>query len=96
MKMYMSVPFLHQLHQRYGDTYQVECWVSLPTVCTIAPENLRTINMSKDFGVAPIRLPGMEYFCGRGFITTDSDTWSHSRKLLKPSFAINNIRNLIT
>ncbi|KAI1082057.1 cytochrome P450 [Whalleya microplaca] len=40
------------------------------------------------------RLPGMEYFCGRGFITTDGDTWRHSRKLLKPSFDLSNIRDL--
>jgi len=94
MKMYMEIPFLYQLHQRYGDTYQVRSWISLPTICTIAPDNLRTINLSKDFGVAPMRLPGMEYFCGRGFITTDGDIWSHSRKLLKPSFALSNIRDL--
>lgn len=96
MNMYMDIPFIYNLHQRYGNTYQVRSWVSLPTICTIAPENLRTINISKDFGVAPMRLPGMEYFCGRGFITTDGETWRHSRKLLKPSFDLSNIRDLNT
>ncbi|KAI5924587.1 cytochrome P450 [Camillea tinctor] len=94
MRMYTEIPFLYNLHRRYGNTYQVHSWVSLPTVCTISLENIRTINTSKDFGVAPMRLPGMEYFCGRGFITTDGDTWSHSRKLLKPSLDFNNIRDL--
>lgn len=36
----------------------------------------------------------MEYFCGRGFITTDGETWKHSRNLLKPSLDLGNIRDL--
>ncbi|KAI1382718.1 cytochrome P450 [Hypoxylon trugodes] len=96
MKMYMDVPFLYELHQRYGDTYEVSPWISTSTTCTIAPGNLRAINLSKDFGVSPMRLPGMEYFCGRGFITTDGDTWRDARKLLKPSFELNNVRKLHT
>ncbi|KAI0006873.1 cytochrome P450 [Xylariaceae sp. FL0662B] len=94
--MYSDIPFLYRLHQRYGNTYQVRSWISPPTICTIATENVQTINTSKDFGVGPMRLPGLEYFCGRGFITTDGDTWNHSRKLLKPSFDLSNIRNLKT
>lgn len=94
MKIYMDISFIYSLHQRYGTTYQVRSWLGLPTVCTIAPQNLHFINVSKDFGVAPMRLPGMEYFCGRGFITTDGETWKHSRNLLKPSLDIGNIRDL--
>lgn len=96
MRMYSHIPFLYELHQRYGETYQVRSWVSLPAICTIAPENIRAINMSKDFGVEPMRLPGLGYFCGSGFITTDGDTWKHARKLLKPSFDMSNIRDLST
>ena len=94
--MYVAVPSVYRLHQRYGNTFQVRSLVSLPTVCTIAPENIRTINLSKDFGVAPMRFPGMGYVCGAGFITTDGETWRHSRKLLKPSFDLGNIRDLST
>lgn len=96
MRMYSDITLLHQLHLRYGDTYQVGSWISLPPVCTTNPENVRAINLSKDFGVAPMRLPGMEYFCGQGFITTDGETWSYSRKLLKPSFALSNVHSLTT
>ncbi|KAI1759376.1 cytochrome P450 [Hypoxylon sp. FL1150] len=96
MRMYSYVPFHYELHQRFGDTYQVQSWISLPSICTIAIENIRTINVSKDFGVEPMRLSGLEYFCGRGFITTDGDTWKHARKLLKPSFDMNSIRDLTT
>lgn len=94
MNMYTDIPYLYNLHKRYGNTYQVDSGVSLPAVCTIAPENLRAINKSKDFGVAPMRLPEMGYFCGAGFITTDGDAWRHSRRLLKPSFDLTNIRTL--
>lgn len=38
----------------------------------------------------------MEYFCGRGFITTDGYTWQHSRKLLKPAFSKQNLVDLST
>lgn len=96
LNMYTDVPYLHTLHKRYGNTYQVNSWASLPAVCTIATENVRAINNSKDFGVAPMRLTGMGYFCGPGFITTDGDVWRHARKLLKPSFELTNIRNLET
>ncbi|KAK8122617.1 cytochrome p450 alkane protein [Apiospora sp. TS-2023a] len=92
--MYGDVSFLYRLHQRYGSTFQVRSWISLPVVCSVAAENLRVINTSKDFGVEPMRLPGLEEFCGRGFITTDGDTWYHSRKLLKPSFDLSNIGDL--
>lgn len=94
MKMYMDIPFIYNLHRRYGTTFQVRSWVSLPTVCTVAAKNLRAINVSKDFGVGQMRLSVMEYFCGRGFITTGGETWSRSRKLLKPSFDLSNIRDL--
>ena len=94
MKMYSDITLLHQLYLRYGDTYQVGSWISLPPVCTINPENVRAINLLKDFGITLIRLPGIEYFCRQGFITTDGETWSYSRKLLKPSFALSNVRDL--
>ncbi|KAF1918279.1 cytochrome P450 [Ampelomyces quisqualis] len=41
-----------------------------------------------------MRLPGAENFCGRGFLTTDGDVWQRSRKLLKPTFARNNLQDL--
>jgi len=92
--MYLEITLLYQLHLRYGDTYQVSSWISLPPVYTINPENVRAINLLKDFGITLIRLPGIEYFCRQGFITMDSETWSYSRKLLKLSFALSNIRDL--
>ncbi|KAK6085258.1 putative short-chain dehydrogenase [Seiridium cupressi] len=95
VKLFTQIPFPYSLHQRHGHTYQAHGWASkLPTICTMSAQNIRTINTSKDYGVEPTRLPGMEYFCGKGFITTDGDTWSQSRKLLKPSFDYNNIKDI--
>ncbi|KAI0394071.1 cytochrome P450 [Xylariaceae sp. FL0594] len=94
MRMYSHIPFLHQLHQKYGETYEVRTLVSLPTVCTIVVDNIRAVNTSRDFGVEPMRLPGLEQFCGKGFITTDGPVRKQARKLLKPSFDMNSIRDL--
>lgn len=96
MAMYNQVSSLYHLHRRYGNTFQVDSLCGNPTLNTIAPENVRAINISKDFGVEPMRLAGMEYFCGRGFITTDGETWSQSRKFIKPSFGLSNLRDLAT
>ncbi|KAH3913400.1 hypothetical protein HBI56_083990 [Parastagonospora nodorum] len=59
-------------------------------------QNTRTtaITTGKEWGVQVFRLAGMEYFCGRGFLTTDGDIWQPSRKLLKPTFAKNNLQDL--
>jgi cytochrome P450 len=94
MRMHVTIPFLHRLHQRYGHTFQVGTLVSHPAIITVAKENLHAINTSNEFGVEPMRLPGMEYFCGKGFITTDGDTWNHSKRLLRPSFDRSNLRDL--
>lgn len=94
MAMYNDVSFLHQLHRRYGKTFQVTSLCGNPTLNTIATENVRAINISKDFGAEAMRLAGMENFCGRGFITTDGETWNQSRKFLKPSFNLNKLRDL--
>ncbi|ETS74121.1 hypothetical protein PFICI_13987 [Pestalotiopsis fici W106-1] len=92
--MFMDVPSLPNIHTQYGNTFQSRAWVTLPAVCNIAAENIRAINTSRDFGVEPIRLPAMKYFCGEGFITTDGEVWSRSRKLLKPSFDFNNLKDI--
>lgn len=46
---------------------------------------------NKDWGVAPLRLPGMGLFCGEGIITSDGAAWEHSRALLKGLFRTGDI-----
>ena len=86
---------MSRYHSRYGLTYQLDSLFGNPLINTVAPENLQAIFSSgKDFGIEPLRLSGMEYFCGQGFLTTDGSIWQHSRKMLKPSFSKTNISDL--
>lgn len=92
--IYLDVPILYHHHQRYGKSFSVAPLLGNPMFSTIAPANLRFINSNgKDWGIEPLRLRDMEYFCGRGFLTTDGSMWQHSRKLLKPTFSKANIED---
>ncbi|KAI1407124.1 cytochrome P450 alkane hydroxylase-like protein [Hypoxylon sp. FL1857] len=93
--IHSDIPSLHRFYQQYGNSFQVNTLASIPTILTIAPENVKLINSrDHEWGIQPDRLPGMEFFCGQGFITTDGDVWRHSRALLKPSFAKRNLMDL--
>jgi cytochrome P450 len=92
--MHTDIPSLYRHHQHFGQTFEIRPLLTLPKVATIAPANIRTINQGKDWGVEGMRLPGMEDFCGRGFLTTDGELWQRSRKLLKPTFAKSNLQDL--
>lgn len=86
---------IYDLFQRYGNSFQANTLVSKPTIFTIAPENVKLINTrDHEWGIQPHRLPGMEYLCGRGFLTMDGDISRHSWRLLKPSFAKSNLANM--
>ncbi|TVY49941.1 Cytochrome P450 monooxygenase [Lachnellula occidentalis] len=92
---FRSIPFNAALFKKYGKTFQVNVFGSA-TIRTIDSENLQTAyaTNNKDWGYEPIRLPFMEPFCGRGFITTDGATWKASRALLRPTFSKANISDL--
>jgi cytochrome P450 len=92
--MHVDIPFLYRFHQRYGKTFQLSTLIAQPAIITIDPANIRVVNTAKEYGVEPARLSGMEYFCGRGFLTTDGELWQHSRKMLKPGFAKSNLMDL--
>jgi hypothetical protein len=93
--IHMDLASDNQYFARHGPTFQLDSLFGSDTIVTIAPENLQAIYSSvKDFGIQPIRLPMMEYFCGVGFLTTDGSIWQHSRKLWKPSFSKSNISDL--
>jgi hypothetical protein len=93
--IHMNLASINQYFARHGQTFQLDSLFGSDTIVTIAPENLQAIySTGKEFGIQPIRLPTMEYFCGVGFLTTDGSMWQHSRKLLKPSFSKSNISDL--
>jgi cytochrome P450 len=94
LKMHMEIPSVYRYHQRYGKTFEIRPLVTQPAFATIDPANIRAISIGKEWGVEGLRLAGAEYFCGRGFLMSDGDIWQRSRKLLKPTFAKNNLQDL--
>ncbi|KAI1386887.1 cytochrome P450 alkane hydroxylase-like protein [Hypoxylon trugodes] len=93
--IHQDISSLHRFHQRYGHSFQVNTLASTPSILTIHPGNVRVINVrDHDWGIQPARLPGMEFFCGRGFLAMDGDVWRYSRKLLRPSFNRSNLVDL--
>jgi cytochrome P450 len=94
-EMHSNLKMMKRNHDRFGPTYQVDTLFGDSVVNTIAPANLPLIHSDgKTYGIQPVRLPGMEYFCGKGFLTTDGAIWLQSRKMLRPSFAKQNISQL--
>ncbi|ESZ94944.1 hypothetical protein SBOR_4668 [Sclerotinia borealis F-4128] len=90
-----GIPFMSNLHKKYGKTIEVNNLGALD-LRTVDSENLQTawsINNS-DWGYQPYRLPVMGPFCGRGFITTDNESWQKARVLLRPTFSKANISDL--
>ena len=78
LSMHMDIPSLFRHHEKFGRSFEVSALFSTPEICTIATENIRVLNTGKAWGIEPMRLPGMEYLCGRGFLTTDGEMWNHS------------------
>lgn len=68
----MDLAYINQYFARHGPTFQLNSLFGGDTIVTIPPENLQAIySTGKGFGIQPIRLPTMEYFCGVGFLTPD-------------------------
>lgn len=92
---FQYLPFTTNLFKSYGKTFEVNNF-GHAAIRTIEPENIQAAysTNNKDWGYEPDRLPVMEAFCGRGFITTDGATWKNSRNLLRPTFSKSNISDL--
>lgn len=65
-------------------------------ISTIEPENLKTIMASnfKDWNLTDTRKRAFVPLFGEGIFTTDGVMWQHSREILRPSFARNQIGDL--
>jgi hypothetical protein len=72
--MHSHLAMMKRNHNQFGLTYQLDSLFGDAVLNTIAPENLPLIHSNgKNCGIHPVRLPGMEYFCGKGFLTTDGE-----------------------
>jgi hypothetical protein len=89
------LPTVQKRYEQLGWTFESLSF-GIRVINSIEPENLKTawvVNF-EDWGVQSNRLPSMEPFVGRGFLTADGANWEHSRALLKPSLRKAHIANL--
>ena len=94
-KAFQSLQTGASLFRQYGQTFR-ETTILGTVMKTRSTENIHVIDglKAKDWGIQPFRLPPMNPFCGKGFITIDGLVWEHSRAPLKPSFHKDNISDL--
>ncbi|TGO70696.1 hypothetical protein BELL_0682g00030 [Botrytis elliptica] len=92
---HQSITFSANLHKKYGKTFEVINF-GTSSLRSIDTENIQAVYSTNhnDWGYEPSRLSVMGPFCGRGFITTDGDTWQKARALLRPTFSKSNISDL--
>ncbi|KAK6537666.1 Protein kinase alk2 [Orbilia ellipsospora] len=84
-----------QEYEKYGYTYNVSMLGSR-SVATIEPRNIQAVLTSqfKDFGIGPPRIGSFAPLLGQGIFSIDGRGWEHSRALLRPQFARDQITQL--
>lgn len=97
--MFSEHTFLPTFFQRYaahGPTFQTNT-LGIPTICSCEPDNLRSVFSENawNWGVS-YRLPALDPYCGKGFLTTDGKEWERSRGLFSGSFAKVNVKDYQT
>ncbi|KAJ9645879.1 hypothetical protein H2199_002922 [Coniosporium tulheliwenetii] len=79
---------------RLGNTFTAKMFF-MPVIATIEPENVKTILSLKfkDFSLGP-REEMLGPLLGRGIFTTDGERWQHSRHMIRPNFARDQVADL--
>ena len=90
--------FLNGFKQRFdkhGQTFRAIA-MGKTAVYTNDPKNLQAVHALNfgDYGVQPLRRAPTLPFLGEGVFTMDGPFWEHSRALIRPTFARNNVANL--
>jgi cytochrome P450 len=82
----------HERFQLYGTTFAAK-HMHYPTIHTTDPANVKTVLSTRfeDFKLSSFRVNAMIPLFGKGIFTSDGQMWSHSRALLRPSFARHNM-----
>jgi len=80
--------------QQYGTTFAAK-HMHYHTIHTIEPENIKHVLATsfEDFKLSSFRVDAMVPLFGKGIFTSDGSRWSHSRALLRPSFARHNMES---
>ncbi|RBR24878.1 uncharacterized protein FIESC28_02296 [Fusarium coffeatum] len=86
--------FANDLYKTVGTTFLVERG-SQQTIFTIDPENIKTVLALKfkDYGLA-FRAPLFNPVTGGGMFVSDGEEWAHSRALMRPTFARDQVADL--
>lgn len=82
-------------HRDYGTTFRASM-AGRHVVFTVEPENVQTILALKfkDFELGTIRSNSFRPLLGHGIFSSDGMQWEHSRALLRPNFARNQITDI--
>ena len=82
----------HERFQLYGTTFAAK-HMNYHTIHTNDHQNVKQILAARfeDFKLSSFRVDAMTPLFGKGIFTTNNDMWSHSRALLRPSFARHNM-----
>lgn len=83
-----AAPFAQSLFSEYGNTWLETSW-NRTTVHTCDSKNIQAVTATSfsDFGLQPLREGLSAPFMDRGILNTDGAFWSHSRALIRPTFA---------
>lgn len=90
-----DLPTNQRLFAKHGRTFGVTPMFGSPHIVTIDPENAICIfgDKNDEWGIEPHRLPPSHKLLGHGFLTCDGDEWARSRKVLRPSFRLDHLKN---
>ncbi|CRL23698.1 Cytochrome P450 [Penicillium camemberti] len=87
--------FLSRQHDRYVSTFRM-CQAGRQNLFTADPKNIQAMlaTQFKDFGLGDTRRNVADPVVGHGIFTTDGESWSRSRSLLRPQFTRDQMSNL--
>ena len=89
------LPTSKALFAKYGKTYEINN-LGQRMIHTMEVQNIQSVWAAdfKNWGLQPLRDGIAVPFFDKGINTTDGDFWKHSRALVRPTFARNEIANL--
>ncbi|KAK4984771.1 hypothetical protein LTR50_006393 [Elasticomyces elasticus] len=88
------LPFTDQLYSTLGPTFITG--LQRTGIFTNEPDNIKAALATRfdDYAVAPIRQQAVKHLLGEGIFTTDGRFWAHSRAMLRPNFAREQVAEL--
>jgi len=91
-KQFRYLEGTHERFQQYGSTFTAK-HMTYPTIHTIEPANIKHVLATRfeDFKLSTFRVDALTPLFGKGIFSIDGNLWSHSRALLRPSFARHNM-----